>query len=80
MERTQVDVTTLDVNGIQVLTLATIREYYETAKIAEDKGHEMEMKKLDVLKSKDWVKWEKSVINYLNGMRKREGVPLSYII
>ena len=79
LEGTQVDVTTLD-NGVHVLTLRTVREYYEAARVAEDKGDEVDMKKPDVLKSEDWVQWEKSVIHYLNNTRNRKGVPLSYVI
>ena len=80
LEGTQVDVTTLDPNGVHELTLRTVREYYEAAKIAEDKGDEMEKKKPDTLKSDDWVQWEKSLIHYLNSIRNRKGVPLSYVI
>ena len=80
LEGTQVDVTTLDANGVHVLTLGTVREFYEAAKIADDKGDEMEKKKPDILKSEDWVEWEKSLIHYLNGIRNRKGVPLSYVI
>ena len=32
----------MDMNKVHMLTLATIRMYYEAAKIAEDKGDEME--------------------------------------
>ncbi|GFH48949.1 hypothetical protein CTEN210_05425 [Chaetoceros tenuissimus] len=80
LEGTQVDVAELDANGNHVLTLAIVRDFYEAAKIAEDKGDEVEMKKPDVLKSEDWVEWEKSIIHYLDGMRNRKGVPLSYVI
>ncbi|GFH50680.1 predicted protein [Chaetoceros tenuissimus] len=84
LEGVQVNVAELDANGDQVLTLAIAREFYEAAKIvervAEDKGDEVEKKKPDVLKSEDWVEWEKSIIHYLNGMKNRKGVPLSYVI
>ena len=74
------DVSELDANGDHVLMLAIVRDFYEAAKISEDKGDEVEKKKPDVLKSEDWVEWEKSIIHYLDGMRNRKGVPLSYVI
>ena len=80
LEGVQVNTGEVDGNGDHVLTLVIVREYYEAAKIAEDKGDEVEKKKPDVLKSEDWVEWEKSIIHYLNGMRNRRGVPLSYVI
>ncbi|GFH50448.1 hypothetical protein CTEN210_06924 [Chaetoceros tenuissimus] len=80
LEGVQVDVAELDANGDHVLTLAIVREFYKAAKISEDKGDEVEKKKPDVLKSEDWVEWEKSIIHYLNGMKNRMGVPLSYVI
>ena len=54
--------------------------FYEAAKIAKDKGDKVDKKKLDVLKSEEWVKWEKSLVHYLSGMRNRKGVALSYVI
>ena len=33
-----------------------------------------------LLKFEDWVEWEKSLVHYLNGVRNRKGVPLSYVI
>jgi len=79
LEGVHVDVATM-VDDAHVLTLETVREFYEAAKIAEDKGDEMEKKKPEVLKSSEWVEWEKSIVHYLNGMRNRKGVPLSYVI
>ena len=80
LEGVQVNVAEQDVNGDYVLTLAIVQEFYEAAKIAKDKGDEVEKKKPDVLKSEDWVEWEKSLVHNLNGMRNRKGVPLSYVI
>ena len=79
MEGVQVDVTVI-VNQVHVLTLTIVRECNEAAKIAEDKGHEMEKKKSEVLKSSEWVEWEKSIVHYLNNTRNWKEVPLSYVI
>ena len=42
------NVAELDANGDHVLLLAIVREFYEAAKIAEDKGDEVEKQKPDV--------------------------------
>lgn len=56
------------------------RVHIVEAELAAEKGDEPEVDKPGTFKYDDWIAWEESVYLYLNSVKNRYGIPLSYVI